>query len=498
MKRLHETLIHRAGRGTPVGADTMIDRVTAELRGQEAPKVVALPEEQHVMTTQPTMRESTRPPTPPRRPRWHAAAAFGAAFLIVLGSVGVVALLPNSEEPVADTTAVTVTTPPSTTLPTTTTVEPTTTPIAAAPGVIPELGEAWEIVLSTRPGDTLLLELNAVFPTGAGYYAKFLDVETYEYDWHLMTFDGGEQTLVDVNVPASASAGGFVTGGPGVVAWTNVGPESRTDAQLWVSSDGIDFGQVAEDLLAGCEGISDCQGTQIYSAAASPAGRVVALAYDPLVWNAACECSELNPVALVSDDGYVWTRHPLDLLSVLPPEWQGAAEIRSPLVYVDGRWLTYATHYYNNCYCTDTAFFASENGIDWQLVDTGELFDDTYLMGMASNDSGVVVIMYTDAYWSPDGIQWSRSVVTSDAMLQKIAAYDNGYVAVGSSIVDEGTSAVGSIDRIWYSPDGTAWTQIALELEEATYWNALVGDGPNLVAVGGAQTNLGGIWRWSE
>ena len=84
MQQLHETLLHRAGRGTPVGADTMIGRVATELRGQEAPRVGVLPEEQHELTTQPAMRESTPPPTPPRQPRWRAAAAFGAAFLIVL------------------------------------------------------------------------------------------------------------------------------------------------------------------------------------------------------------------------------------------------------------------------------------------------------------------------------------------------------------------------------------------------------------------------------
>jgi len=495
MQQLHEILLHRAGRGTPVGADTMIGRVATELRGQEAQQVVVLPEEQHVMPVQPTVRESVPPPTPPWPPRLRAVAAFGAAFLIVLGSVGVVALLPNSVEPVGDTTAVTVTTPPSTTLPTTTTIEPTTAPVTAEPPVIPALGEGWEIVLSTRPGDTLVLEPDAVFPTGAGYYVKFLDVGTYENDWYLITLDGGEQTLVEVNVPASASAGGFVTGGPGVVAWTNVGPESRTEAQLWVSSDGIQFERVAEGLLAGCEGATGCQGTEIYAAAVSPAGRVVALAYDPLVWNAACECFKLNPVALVSDDGHAWTRHPLDLLSVLPPEWQGAAEIRNSLVYVGGRWLTYAWRFDNSIYDTDTAFFASENGIDWQLVDTGNLFDETYLQGIAASDRGVVAILYQDAYWSADGDQWSRTVVTSDAdaMLHKIAAYDDGYVAVGYSMMDDG----GPIDRIWYSPDGTAWTQIAFELEETTNWNALVGDGPKFLAVGVTQTNLRGIWQWS-
>ncbi len=484
MQRLHETLLRRAGRGTPVGADTMISRITAELRGQEGPRVVV-------------PRESTPPPTPPRRPRWRAAAAFSAAFLIVLGGVGVVALLPSGEDQPGDMTVSSVPTttlPTTTTLTTTTTEEPTTAPVTVAPAVIPALGEGWEIVFSNRPGDPLYLEPVAVFPAGAGYYINLGDVETLERGWYLVTLDGSERTLVDVGVPASSSAGGFVTGGPGVVAWTTVGPESRTEAQLWVSSDGINFERVAEDLLAGCEGATGCQGTQIYAAAASPAGRVVALAYDPLVWDAECECFDLNPVALVSDDGYVWSRQPLDLLSVLPAEWQGAANIDNPLVYVDGRWLTYAWRYGESIYTTDTAFFASENGIDWQLIDTGDLFDETYLMGIATNDRGVVALTQDDAYWSADGNQWTRTVVTSDALLQNIAAYDDGYVAVGSSMVDDG----GSIDRIWYSADGTTWTQMSLELEETTYWNTLVGDGPNLVAVGGTQTNLSGIWRWSE
>jgi hypothetical protein len=438
----------------------------------------------------------TAPVRPTRRLRRRPVVVFvtAASAVLVIGMplvvFGVFSSTPVGELSTTPTVAVTATTEPLATP----TVPVTTIPITVAPPMVPEMGEGWEIVLSTRPGDTLLLESDAVFPTGAGYYVKFLNVETSEIDWHLATFDGGERTLVDIDVPGSTGGGGFVTGGPGVVAWTNIGPESRTEAQLWVSSDGIDFERVAKDLLAGCAGVADCQGSEIYAAAVSPTGRVVALAYDPLVWNAACECFELNPVALVSDDGLVWTRHPLDLLTVLPPEWQGAADIRSPLVYVDGRWLTYATHYSNDCMCTDTAFFASANGIDWQLVDTGELFDETYLMGMTANDSGVVAIMNTDAYWSPDGNQWSRAVVTSDAMLQKIAAYADGYVAVGSSMVDGG----GSIDRIWYSPDGTAWTQSALDLEETTYWNALVGDGPNLLAVGGTQTNLKGIWKWSE
>jgi hypothetical protein len=325
--------------------------------------------------------------------------------------------------------------------------------------------------------------------TEAGYYVETLANDKYLK--YMMRRDDNAGTLVDIGVPGS---GGFVTAGTGVVAWTNVGPEPRTEAQLWVSSDGINFERVADELLAGCVGTSNCRGSEIYAAAGAPSGRVVALAYDPLVWNAECECNELNPVALVSDDGHTWTREPLDLLTVLPAEWQGAADIRSPLVHVAGRWLTYATHYSNDCMCTDTAFFASENGIDWQPVDTGDFLDETYVLGMAANDRGVVALTRDAVFWSVDGSDWTRTTLTDGESAQTVAAYDDGYVAVSAPMLPDGAS----MDTIWYSADGTIWARMSLPLEEATYWNTIVGDGSNLVAIGGTETNLNGVWRWSE
>ena len=485
MQRFHEALTLRADRGTPVGADTMIERVATELRGQEAPQVVVSLEGGHETTTQTKRREEATRPTPPRRPRWRAGLAFGAALILVLAAVGVVAPLLDRGEEVADTTTVTVTTAPSTTDATTTTAEPTTTSTPAPPPVIPALDEGWEIVLSARPGDSRYLGGASVSITDAGYY-----VGTIGNDKYLMRRDDNAGTLVDIEVPGS---GGFVTAGTGVVAWTTVGPEANTEAQLWVSSDGINFERVAQDLLAGCAGTSNCRGTEIYAAATSPAGRVVALAYDPLVWKPECDCYELNPVALVSDDGREWTRAPIDLLSVLPAEWQGAADIRSPLVYVKGRWLTYATRYYNNGYTTDTALFASDNAIDWQPIHTGDLFDEIYLDDMAANDRGVVALAGDAAYWSADGSEWTRAALTNLGYAHTVAAYDDGYVTVSATRMPEGAP----IDTIWYSTDGITWSRMPLQLEEATEWNAIVGDGPNLVAVGGTYSNLNGIWRWS-
>jgi hypothetical protein len=166
-------------------------------------------------------------------------------------------------------------------------------------------------------------------------------------------------------------------------------------------------------------------------------------------------------------------------------------------VHVAGRWLTYATHYRNDCTCTDTAFFASENGLDWKLIDTGALFDETLLHGMAANDRGVVALAPEAAYWSPDGIEWTHATLSDREWTQHVAAYDDGYVVASSPRSPDGAA----LSAIWYSADGTTWSRTPLELEEPTHWNTLVGDGPYLVAVGVTETNppnLRAVWRWSE
>ncbi len=494
MQRLDKALRHRSDRGTPVGADAMIERVAMELQGQRDLQLVDVREGGHETATQTTRPKEAARSTLPPQPRWRtritAGVAFSAAFILIFGTVGVIGvlgLLGDGIEEIADMAEPTVVANPQTT------VTASLTEIPAAITAIPALGEGWEIVLSNREPD---LDLpwgpTNVVVTTAGYYVEFYEEDDFDArDWYLMTLGEGTRTLVDIDVPAD----GFATGGPGVVAWANVGPEADTEAQLWVSSDGIGFVRVAEDLLAGCDERSDCHGTEIYAAAASPAGRIVALAYDPLIWNGPCECFEFNPVALVSDDGYNWTRHSLDLASLLPEAWAGAADIRSPLLYVDGLWLTYGWSYQNSLYSTDTAFFASENGVDWEAIDTGNLFEQTYLMGVAANDRGVVAITGQAAYWSADGINWTRTGLTSgDEDTHKVAAYDDGFIVV-SAPRDSGDGSW--MDAIRHSPDGTTWTRISLELEEPAWWNSIVGDGPNLAAVGATQTNLLGIWLWS-
>ena len=237
------------------------------------------------MTTTPTPQpRRTEPrPSPTRRSAW----VFAAGLIVIVLVIGLVALLqPGSDSPVIDQATTSIATTPSTMTGTTvaTSTSAVTPTVPVAPAVTPYLGEGWEILLSAYPDDGLAGPRPfGVSITEAGYY-----VESWPTDWYLMTLEGAEPNVVDVEVPGSGevSRSGFVTGGPGVVAWATVGPESQTEAKLWVSSDGINFERVADDLLNGCEGSSDCRGTQIYAAAASPTGRVVALGYDPLVWNA--------------------------------------------------------------------------------------------------------------------------------------------------------------------------------------------------------------------
>lgn len=468
----------------------------ADLRESEeaAALTLLLQDRRHDVTTTlaPTEPRLDIPPTANRRWAW----AFAVALAVTVLVVGLVALLPGGDSPVVDEPTTTV--PATTTTPTTSPTSPTTSPTTTAtsttvpetPAPIPPLGDGWQMVLLSRARDFPRLSIDDLVRAGPGFYVPFFDdFEAAETDWYLMNLDNGDPTLVDVDVPA----GGFETGGPGVVAWATTGPETRTEAQLWVSVDGIQFQRVAEDLFAGCQGEPNCLGSEIYAAASSPQGRVVVLAYDPLIWIPDCECYDLNPVALVTDDGHQWTRQPLNLLELLPAGWQGSADIGNPVVYVDGRWLTFATSVLWGT-SSETAFFTSPDGILWEPVDTGSLFEKTYVSALAASHRGVIALSGRTLFWSADGIDWTASStrLPEDVFPGPIAAFDEGYVMASTTGV-----AGFHLTDIWYSPDGTTWSSMPLVLDEPALWNTIAGDGSELLALGGTQENLFGIWRWA-
>lgn len=512
----HEELLERMRSANPVPHPDQTEP-------DELQRVFSLiTERRTAMTASPKVRPDRRhlgldPPPGSRRKR---AAAFAGAAIALIAAVGITALVLVNDGPPRSPAATTVsvpsvtappptapqivvppapapsasTTPPAT-APATTDVVPTTVPTAEAR--IPALGEGWDLVVSDLPDDPRFLDPGSIYPTQVGYYVFFNDPE--QPAWALVDPGVDPATVVDVNVPPGD--GRFIDGGPGIVAWTNVGPESRTESQLWVSSDGRAFERVAEDLLAGCAGVASCQGTRIISAATSPDGTIVALAYDPLAVGDDGECCDLNPVSLVSHDGYNWTRTPIDLTTVLPAEWHGAADIENPMVHVAGRWLTYGTQYFNDCMCTRTALFATSDGVAWNRLDSGGLSSNFHLARLAANADGVVALTWDGdlnltVFWSRDGTSWTRSELPGDPSAMDgfaVGAYDDGYVvATGPA----GADGPPRLDTIFYSPDGTSWTSMPLLLDQPTAWNEITGDGRSLVAIGIAGFNERGIWHW--
>jgi len=454
MQRLDEALRHRSERGNPVGVEQMIERLMAELDGSGTAVVTARP-------------RSLGLPL-----RWRAGLAFVAAMVLVLITIGVAGLLREDTSDVADTPDVSL-------------VEPTTPESAAetirpdvgapGPAAIPALGDGWDVILSTRPGDNPVLQPYGLFRTDIGSYVLYFDNQTGSWQYRLMAFEDDQPALGDIETPLT----GFTDGGPGVVAWANVGPDRDLKSQIWVSSDGIHFEQVAKDLLVGCETEPNCHGTEILVATGSPDGRVVALAYDGLVWDPETGNYETTEVALVSEDGYRWSRHPIDLVTVLPEEWEGFANIQSPLVYVNGRWLTYASRMVWDV-SADTVFLTSTDGVDWEIVEPSDLFDETSELGLAASQKGVITVAHNSIYWSPDGMEWTS---VASGVSGSPVAYDDGFVVVGAT-------------TIWYSPDGIDWTSMPFDLDETIHWNQIIGYGPDLMAVGATEEHLKAIWHW--
>lgn len=143
-------------------------------------------------------------------------------------------------------------------------------------------------------------------------------------------------------------------------------------------------------------------------------------------------------------------------------------------------------HHYNYVIATD-------DGVDWYRVDTGTLIDNHYLLDVAANQQGIVVASRDAVFTSPDGLQWKSSGFAARYVLQLVAAYDGGFVAVSSALRSDG-----EIHSILYSADGLEWTPLRLQVTDGkVFWNELAGDGTSLLAVGVAEDNVQGIWRWS-
>jgi hypothetical protein len=100
-------------------------------------------------------------------------------------------------------------------------------------------------------------------------------------------------------------------------------------------------------------------------------------------------------------------------------------------------------------------------------------------------------------WFSPDGMQWSRSVLPNGNRVFDVVATDAGYVAVGFAERIEGEEFLVT-GAVWTSPDGIIWNQVAED--PATFadaWlTAITETDQGLVVVGVlAQDRTGfGVW----
>lgn len=403
---------------------------------------------------------SLRPVRPSRWVRPARVAAIAAvAVLVTIGGPVLLRTLWGDTEPAADETT------------STTVVVPSTVPVDIESLIGPATIEGWGRV----PHD------DAVF--------------------------GAETAIHDVT-----------GGGPGFVA---VG-QSGMSAAVWVSTDGRSWSRVPDDP----DVFSDGVGAQV---AAGGAGLVAV--------------GGSGPTVLTSPDGISWTRLDLVEAGFGNAASLGAVTMGESQFVVGGRKCAPA--------CS-VAFWISGDGAAWQEATVDEALEGTNVRQIVPDGSGFVAVgsasgpeSSVGAVWvSDDGSRWTRVGASDDvfaaALIETVAAAGEGFLAFGSDsslgedghpvvwtspdgvtwsrvLLDpdvfqnanvsrvvasgEGFVAVG-MDRnggaLWLSPDGLDWERVAIEDGDRGFIEAVVADGPGLVAVGQQwitpDSYVGAVW----
>jgi hypothetical protein len=150
------------------------------------------------------------------------------------------------------------------------------------------------------------------------------------------------------------------------------------------------------------------------------------------------------------------------------------------------------------------AVWLSEDGIVWDRLDdaSGVFQDASSIQAVTAGDSGLVAVGDRASgdplvWFSPDGMQWSRSVLPNGKRAFDVVATDTGYVAVGFVERIQGEDIL--VDgAVWTSPDGIIWNQVAegsATFADA-YLTAITETDQGLVIVGVlAQDRTGfGVW----
>jgi hypothetical protein len=161
----------------------------------------------------------------------------------------------------------------------------------------------------------------------------------------------------------------------------------------------------------------------------------------------------------------------------------------------------------------------SADGLSWRELNTGSLFANAGVVGIAGGPKGVVVIGFptgfqpvtASVWYSADGSDW-RTVALSAPMqyagTEGVAAGPNGFEIVGMPEVTDIANSI--LPAAWSSPDGLAWTRATMATDyqrDQAKWLGSVFIGPaGMVAVYGGglesvgvqwQSADGSSWQWS-
>jgi hypothetical protein len=149
------------------------------------------------------------------------------------------------------------------------------------------------------------------------------------------------------------------------------------------------------------------------------------------------------------------------------------------------------------------AVWLSDDGIIWDRLDdaSGVFQDAWFIRAVTAGDSGLVAVGDGASgdplvWFSPYGMQWSRSVLPNGNQVFDVVSTDTGYVAVGRADRIQGDTIL-SDGAVWTSPDGITWNQIAEDAATFAdaYLMAITETDQGLVAVGVLAQDTGfGVW----
>lgn len=292
--------------------------------------------------------------------------------------------------------------------------------------------------------------------------------------------------------------GGVLEGGPGLVAFGGgcVNPDDKDEPchmlpTLWTSVEGSAWTRVPHDreVFGDAGSIEDAVSTRHGIVAV---GNIL---HDPNPENLFLPAMWISPNG--SDWSLAWEGEP----GVEPSDDQ----IYLPSVYAvtvqpNGRLIAVGTRCDNQEGCV-AAVWTSVDGSEWQRAphDPGvfaseSTVTDVVMMGVAANETGVVAVGGDGAngvvWFSPDGLAWSRLAIgdrVGNGPMSAVTAGDREFVAAGPTFPGAGT--------VWTSADGETWIETE-QFGDHVAVVSLIEGGPGLIAVGSAPdfNSTGAIW----